>query len=293
MDRSARSKIMLAVSMTVFGTVGIFVRHIPLASSEIALYRSLLAVILIGAFLIFMPKARRTPIAILLRALPLLIASGAALGFNWLLLFEAYKHTTISRATLAYYFAPILVTLLSIFFFGEKMNTKKWLCLALSALGIVMISGIGGATGSNHLLGALLGLAAACLYAAVVLINKFIHDVDDISRTFLQFVAAALVLLPYTALSGGFHLFELQVLPMAALLTVGILHTGITYCIYFSSIKNVSGQAVALMSYIDPLVAVVCSAVFLKERITAIEIIGGLLIIGSALLNEIRPKQNK
>lgn len=291
MKNSVASRIMLISSMAIFGTVGLFVRYIPLASAEIALYRSLLAVALIGVFLIFMPSSRRARKPALIRALPLLFISGAALGFNWLLLFEAYKHTTVSRATLAYYFAPTLVTLFSFLIFKERMGLKKWICFALSSVGVVMISGVGGGAEGNHLLGALLGLGAACLYASVVLINKFIKDVDGISRTFWQFIAAAVVLLPYTALSGGFHLSSLGALPLSALLCVGIMHTGITYCMYFSAIKDISGQTVAIMSYVDPLVAVIVSVIFLKESITPLEICGGLLIIGAAIFNEIRPRK--
>ena len=283
-----RSRIFLISSMVVFGTIGLFVRGIPLPAAEIALYRSLLAIILVGAFMLIRKKdkAQKQDIR---RALPLLFLSGAAMGFNWILLFEAYRYTTISSATLAYYFAPLLVTLLSLFLFKEKMGVRRWICFAASTIGVVLITGTGGEGSST--LGVLLGLGAACLYAAVVLINKYIGYIDSIKRTFLQFCAAAIVLLPYVAFSSGFNLEILNPNSTLLLLTVGLVHTGVTYCLYFSSLKNLPGQEVAVMSYIDPLVAVIASVAILREPISLTEIIGGVLILGAAIFNEINFKR--
>ena len=283
-----RSRIFLISSMVIFGTIGLFVRGISLPAAEIALYRSLLAIALVGVFMLLRKKDKTAPKQSILRVLPLLFLSGAALGFNWILLFEAYRYTTISSATLAYYFAPVLVTLLSCILFKEKLGVKQWLCFVASTLGVLLITGIG--EGSSTV-GVLLGLGAACLYATVVLINKYIGEIDGILRTLLQFCAAAVVMLPYVALSGGFHLHELQIDGISLLLCVGLIHTGLAYCLYFSSLKDMKGQEVAVMSYIDPLVAVVASVAILREPISLFEIIGGLLILGAALINEINFKK--
>ena len=286
-----RSRIFLISSMVIFGTIGLFVRGIALSAAEIALYRSLLAIILVGAFMLVRKKDNTGAKQSIRRALPLLFLSGAALGFNWILLFEAYRYTTISSATLAYYFAPVLVTLLSLVLFKEKMRSKQWLCFIFSTLGVLLITGIG--SGGTSTVGVLLGLGAACLYATVVLINKYIGQIDGILRTLLQFSAAAIVLIPYVALTGGFHLTFLQMSGLFLLLTVGLIHTGVAYCLYFSSLKDMRGQEVAVMSYIDPLVAVIASVAILQEPISPLEIIGGILILGSALLNELNLGINK
>ena len=284
-----RSRIFLISSMVIFGTIGLFVRGISLPAAEIALYRSLLAIALVGVFMLIRKKGKSTPKQSIRRVLPLLFLSGAALGFNWILLFEAYRYTTISSATLAYYFAPVLVTLLSCILFKERLGIKQWLCFAASTLGVLLITGIGGEGSST--VGVLLGLGAACLYATVVLINKYIGEIDGILRTLLQFCAAAVVMLPYVALSGGFHLHELQIDGISLLLCVGLIHTGLAYCLYFSSLKDMKGQEVAVMSYIDPLVAVIASVAILREPISPLEIVGGLLILGAALINEINFKK--
>lgn len=283
-------RLMLILSMVAFGTLGPFVRNVNLPSGEIALYRAVMATILIGFFLLI--TKQRIPFGKIKKAIPLLLASGVAMGFNWILLFEAYKYTTVSVATLSYYFAPVIVTVACPILFKEKMGVKQWLCFIMSTVGIALITGIGDLSqGSSHLTGILFGLGAAVFYATVILLNKFIKGVDGIHRTFLQFVAAAIVLLPYSLLTQGINLGSLDTTGWANLLVIGIVHTGITYCLYFSSLKELPGQKAAILSYIDPLVAVLISVIVLKEEITIPQIIGGALILGFTLWNEIAPKK--
>ena len=282
---------MMILSMAVFGTLGPFVRGIPASSGELALYRAVLAALLIGVFLTV--TGQKIPFGKIRREVPLLLASGVAMGFNWILLFEAYKYTTVSVATLSYYFAPVIVTVVSPVLFRERLTGKQLLCFVMSTLGLVMITGIGDLAGGNHLIGILFGLGAAVLYASVVLLNKFIRNVAGIHRTFLQFLAAILVLIPYVALTGGVTLAAMTGSGWANLMIVGLVHTGITYCMYFSSLQELPGQKAAILSYIDPLVAVVISVVVLKESMTLWQIAGGVLILGFTLWNEVAPQQKQ
>lgn len=279
-------RLMLVTAMTIFGTLGLFVRYIPLSSGEIALYRAVIASVLIG--LVLLATRQKIPVKGMKKELLLLLVSGAAMGFNWILLFEAYQYTTISVATLSYYFAPVIVTLACPILFKEKMGIKQWICFVMSTVGIVLITGLGDLSGSNsHFLGILLGLGAACLYATVILLNKFIKNVEGLHRTFLQFLAAILVLIPYVALTSGFDFSAMDGMGWGSLLTVGLLHSGVAYCLYFPSLKEIPGQKAAILSYIDPLVAVVISVAVLGETITIPQVIGGVLILGFTLWNEI------
>lgn len=286
MKKKASPRMMLALSMLIFGTIGLFVRNISLPSSEIALYRAVMAAVLIGLFLLV--TKQKIPFRSIRKDIPLLVISGMAMGINWVLLFEAYRYTTVSVATLSYYFAPVIVMVVCPILFREKLTPRQIICFVMSTLGLVLITGVGG-NGQNDILGILLGLSAAVFYASVVLINKFIKQVAGIHRTFLQFLAAILVLLPYVAFTGGFHLTDLNLSGWSNLLVVGMLHTGVTYCMYFSALRSVPGQKAAILSYIDPLVAVLVSVVFLQESMTPLQIIGGVLILGFTLLNELTP----
>lgn len=281
-------RLMLIMSMVIFGTLGIFVRKIPVSSGELALYRALLAAILIGIFLLV--TGQSIPWKSIKREVPLLLISGAAMGINWILLFEAYKYTTVSVATLSYYFAPVIVTALCPIIFKEKLTLKQIICFVMSSVGLVLITGIGGEAKGNTLVGILFGLGAAVFYASVILLNKFIKNVEGIHRTFLQFLSAIVVLVPYVIFTSGVSVFDLNFEGWANLLIVGLVHTGITYCMYFSSLKELTGQKAAILSYIDPLVAVFISVTVLKETMGAMQIIGGALILGFTLLNEINLK---
>ncbi|MBQ9086926.1 MAG: DMT family transporter [Clostridia bacterium] len=280
------ARIFFLCSMGIFGTIGIFVKTIPISSGALALSRALIAILFLGAVLL--ASKVKLSLATLRPELPWLLASGAAIAINWILLFEAYKYTTVSVATLSYYFAPVLVTLLSPRLFRERMTAKGWICFGASTLGLVLMTGVGNISGgSSHFLGILLGLGAACFYAAVMLLNKKIQGVSGIPRTFLQFLSAIVILVPYVLFSGGFSSFSAMTAPSwIMLLVVGLFHTGFAYCLYFSSMKELPGQEIAILSYTDPLLAVLLSVFLLRESITLWQIVGGALILGFTCWNE-------
>ena len=289
MNQIKHPRLMMISAMAIFGTLGLFVRKIPVSSGELALYRACLAAVLLGAFLLL--TRQPIPVSKIRRELPLLLLSGVAVGINWILLFEAYKYTTVSLATLSYYFAPVIVTAVCPVLFHEKLTGRQILCFLMSTLGLVLITGVGDVGGGRDLIGVLFGLGAAVFYAGVVLLNKFIRQVDGIHRTFLQFLAAIVTLTPYVLATSGVHLDTLDGVGWANLLVVGLLHTGVTYCMYFSSLRELPGQKAAILSYIDPLVAVALSVTVLGETMTASQLVGGGLILGFTLWNELSPRE--
>lgn len=289
MKKLLNPRMMLIISMAVFGTLGPFVRNIAVSSGELALYRAVMASVLIGFFLLI--TKQKIPFGEIRKEVPLLLFSGMAMGINWILLFEAYKYTTVSVATLSYYFAPVIVTVICPFLFKERLTVKQIICFVMSTVGLVMITGIGGAGTGSDFKGILFGLGAAMFYATVILLNKFIKNVEGIHRTFLQFIAAVIILVPYVAFTGGFTLGSLNSTGWINLLIVGIVHTGITYCLYFSSLEELPGQKAAILSYIDPLVAVVISVTVLGESMTVWQAAGGVLILGFTLWNELDKKK--
>ena len=290
MKKENISKILMAVAMFIFGTLAPFVRNINVSSGELALYRAVMAALLVGGFLLI--TRQKLSFSGIKKELLLLLLSGAAMGVNWILLFEAYKYTTVSVATLSYYFAPVIVMIVCPLIFKERLTVKQIICFVMSTAGLVLITGTAGG-GAKDLLGIAFGLGAALFYATVMLLNKFIKGITGIQRTFIQFIAAIVVLVPYVAFTGGFTLGGLNRVGWVSLLVVGIIHTGITYCMYFSALKELPGQEVAILSYIDPLVAVLVSVIVLRESITIPQIIGGVLILGFTLWSELPSRKNK
>lgn len=286
----ARGRMLAA--MGVFGSIGAFVRAIPLPSAEIAFWRAVIATVAIGAVLLV--RRRPLPLAQIKGELPRLLLSGAAMGSNWILLFAAYRYTSVSVATLSYYFAPSLVVLASALLFRERLTARQGVCFLLATGGMALVIGTQGrGTGANDRLGIALGLGAAVLYAAVILLNKGIRSVSGVDRTLVQFAAAILVLAPYQLLSGGFHLGALDPIGWSALLAVGLVHTGAAYCLYFSALKELPGQTAALLSYLDPLVAVGVSALWLGEAIGPWQLVGGAVVLGCSLFSELGKGRGK
>ena len=289
MNTHASARLKLTASMVIFGTLGIFTRNIAVSSGELALYRAILAA---GLILVYLAAGRKPiPFKKIRRELPLLLLSGMAMGVNWVLLFSAYRFTTISMATLSYYFAPVIVILACPILFHERMTAKEILCFVMSTAGLVLIIGAGGAGNGTDLIGVLFGLGAAAFYAAVILMNKFIRQVTGIHRTLIQFAGAILILLPYVGLTGGFHPEVLNGTGWVCLLVVGLVHTGVTYCMYFSALKDLSGQETAILSYMDPLVATLISVLVLGEPMALTQALGGAMILGFTLWNELPYKK--
>ncbi len=291
MKENAKPLRMLIVSMVIFGTVGIFRRWIPLPSATVAVARGLVgAVILLALNAV---RRRKPAVADIRRNLALLLISGAAMGVNWIALFEAYRYTTVAAATLCYYMAPILVILLSPLVLRERLTARKLLCAGAALLGMVFVSGVIDGGGIGELRGALLGLLAAALYASVVLMNKRMYPMPALDRTIVQLLTAGIVLLPYALLSGVTSEETPGVGAILLLAVVCVVHTGLAYALYFGSMEHLPAHTLALLSYIDPVVAVLLSALLLRERITILTALGAVLILGAAVIGELPERRNE
>ncbi len=279
-------KFKVIFSMAIFGTIALFVKNIPLSTGEISLFRALIGAIAIGTYKLI--SGKKILLAEIKRDLPLLFLSGAIMGFNWILLFQAYRYTTVSLATLSYYFAPVLLIILSAVFLKEKLNLKQIICFVMATLGLVLIIGSGGLETSNTTtIGIIYGLGAAALYATVIFLNKLIKNVTGIDRTLIQFIAAIIILTPYVVATTGVNILRISSSGLINLLILGVFHTGFTYCVYFSSVKDLKGQEAALLSYVDPLISIILSVAILEESISVLQAIGGFMILGFTLLNEV------
>ena len=282
-----KAKLEMIISMVIFGTIGLVRRSIPYSSAMIAFFRGVIATLLL--LLVHLVRRQKFDRTALKANMAKLLISGAMIGFNWVLLFEAYRYTTVSVATVCYYMAPVFIMISSPFTLSEKITAKKTVCIILALVGVVLVSGVlepGSMNSSDNLKGVLFGLGAALLYACVVTINKGIKNVSGMDRTIFQMAPAALAVLPYWLLSDNVSAITLEVEPVIMLLVAGIINTALAYDLYFASIASLSAQSAALMSYIDPVVAIILSAVVLKEGLSAVSILGVILVLGSAIAGE-------
>ena len=293
MKENSNSKLLMMLAMFIFGTIGLFVRYIPLPSAVIAMVRGFVGAI----FLYVLIKAKKQSLdksAIKANLLKLCV-SGILLGFNWILLFEAYRYTTVATATLCYYLAPVIVILLSPIVLNEKLTGKKLICVLAALVGMVFVSGVltAGFKGGSEYTGVFFGLGAACIYAGIVIVNKKIRDISAYDMTIMQLAIAGVVLLPYVLLTQDLSGVALGGKAIALLAVVAILHTGVAYALYFGSMQKLRGQTVAILSYIDPIVAILLSALILKEPFGVNGAIGAVLVLGATFASEIIDSREK
>ena len=284
-ENAARLKIIGA--LIIFGTIGIFRKYIPMSSGLIAMVRGFVGVLFL--LLVLAVRRERLSFVAIRKNLRLLLLSGGLIGFNWILLFEAYNHTSVATATLCYYMAPIFVTLAAPIVLRERLTGRKLILSFVALVGMVLVSDIlnVGVSDLGELRGIVLGLGAAALYAAVILLNKKLRDISAYDRTVVQLTAAFVVLIPYVLLTEDVGALTLEPLPVILLLVVGILHTGVAYTLYFGAMRDLPAQTVAIFSYIDPVLAVLLSALVLGEPMGAGVAVGGVLILGAALAGEL------
>ncbi len=279
-----KPKILLCLSMAVFGTVGIVRHYLPTEwSGFIASMRGFIgAVFLLLIMLILKKKPDFKKIG---KNLFKLILSGIFIGSNWILFFESMNYTSVATSTLCYYMAPVFFVIISLIFFKERLNLKRTICVIVSFAGMVLVSGVvgGQSGGESNLKGVCLALGAALLYSLVTTINKTVTDISPYDKTTVQLLTAAIVVLPYSLIFEPFTASMFSTANILLLLLLGILHTSLAYAAYFASVEKVPAGTVAVLSYIDPVVAVLLSVLVLSEPLDIFGKIGAVLIIASAI----------
>lgn len=283
-----KSKTYFISSMVIFGTIGVFVRYIELVPSVIALIRGFIGGLFLLNVIIF--TKQRMSCQKIKKNIPVLLLSSFALSANWVFLFQAYKHTTIANATLSYYFAPVFVIAMSPVVLKENFSLKNAVYIGIAILGLFLIvqNRDNGGAEYNHLLGIFYGVIAAAFYATLILTNKFINNMTGLETTFLQLSFATVILIPYVFVIEEIHLFQITAFSLICIIILGIIHTGVGFYLFFSGMKDLRGQSIATLSYVDPMTSLFTSIIILGEHMTLLQIIGAILLLGSTFLSQIR-----
>lgn len=279
------AKLSFISAMLIFSSIGIFVRALPYPSSFVAFSRGLTGFLVI--LLVMLLKRQKSDKKAIKENLFLIVLSGAFIGINWVALFESYRYTTVATATLCYYFAPMFVLIASPIVFKEKLTVKKILCLVTALVGMMFVSGVfeGGNSGIQ-LKGIIYGIVAAAFYASVMLINKKMTEIPAFDKTYLQLLFATAIVAVYNIFTVDFSTLSTARNDVLLLLFVGVFHTGFAYTIYFGSMKKIGAQSIAILSYIDPVFALILSSVILNEKMSIYGIIGAVMILGAAFVCE-------
>lgn len=283
-----RERAKYITSVVLYGTIGMFLRYVSLPSELVAMCRGIFGSIFILAFLAF--RHTKPDGKAIKKNLKWLIISGICLGLNWIFLFAAYMETTVAIASLCNYMAPLIVIVVAPLVLHEKLEVRKLPCVLAALIGIILVSGVTEG-GNGNPLGIVFGLSAAVCFVIIVICNRNLKDISSYDRSIVQLALSAVTILPYFIIHNLGK--ELYVSPgsIPIVLILGLLHTGVAYCLYFSGMATLPVQTVAVLGYIEPVVAVLCSAIFLAEPMTVSGWIGAILIIAAAVVSELIPSK--
>lgn len=295
-----KATIKVLIAMLLWGSLGVFVKNISLDSVEIAFFRGIIGSAFLGVLLLVKMQGKKNLQSEDIETnksdkknFIVLAISGMAIGLNWVFLFNSYNYITVANSTIVYYLAPVIVIFVSPIFLKEALTLKKVVAVICAMLGLVLILKTQGGSSANIDLtkGIINAFAAACLYASVVIMNKFIKNVDDYKKTFIQLFMASLVLLPWVVLRNQITFDGPK--SIILILILGIAHTGIAYSLYFSAMKDLEAQSIAILGYLDPVSSILFSIFLLREPFSVWQLIGGAVILIAAFVAERQPNTKK
>ena len=279
------NKLKYILAVIIYGTIGYILHFISLPSEIVVLGRGTIGSIFIYLYLRVQGKNLTLPA--IYHNLKYLVLSGIALGLNWVFLFASYRVSTVALGSLCNYMAPIILILISPIVFNEKITFRKMLCVICAFIGIVLVSGIFESDVVVNVEGIILGLLAALCFVCIIIFNRRLENISVYDKVIVQLAVSAITVLPYAIFNNiNTHLvFDTQ--SVLLILLLGVVHTGVAYCLYFGSINYIPVQSVAILGYIEPVCGILTSALLLNEPISPLGIVGAVLIIVSACLSEI------
>ena len=285
-------KIKLVLIYLTFGTVGLVAHFIPLSSSVIVFYRALLG----GIFIIFMSllQGKTIDVKSIKDNFVVLIFTGFFMGLNWVLQFEAFRVSSVAIGTVCYNTMPIFLVIIASFIFNEKIDIKTSICIIIATIGVVLVSNvINTGIKSDEVLGCVYGVLGAIFYALILIFNRKLSNIAMHDKIIFQFSFSAVVMLLYASfIEKSSFVFDKNlsqdeiIIGVICILLLSCLHTGFCYVQYFTAVANLKAKTVAILTYIDPVVAMLLSFFVLKESMTKLQFLGAVLILSSTLINE-------
>jgi len=282
----ARNEYILAGIL--WGIIGMMLKHVTIPSEYVVVCRGMIGAIFIALYIKF--RGSTIDVKSIRANWLFLLISGIGLGLNWVFLFASYRYTSVAIGTLCNYVGPILVILLSPFLYKERLTLVKIVCVVMAALGIIFISGVLEGTATNtSLLGIIFGLLSACLFVVNVVFTRKVNNVNVYDKAVAQLIASVVASLPYAVIVNRGVVLQVNITTVVLVVILGIVHTGVAYCFYFRAMGTLPVQTFSIFGYIEPVVAIFVSAIFLKESLTFFGILGAIMILGAVVLSEIAP----
>ncbi len=281
--------LMVLIPAMLWGSIAVFIDGIPISSTQVAFYRTVLGSL--SLIMIYLFSKNKMDIKAVKKNILKLVLAGGCIGANWIALFEGYRLASVSVVTVVYYLSPIIVMAVSPYLFKEKLTFEKVLGMSTAFLGLIAVSFSAG-VGEVSVSGIISAFIGAILYAIACILNKTINGISGFNVAMIELVMGAVLVFIYTFMINGETLNYPGDRYMINLIIIGVVHTGVAYGVYMSAIQKVSMQTIAILSFAEPIFAIIFSAVILKEVMTFWQIIGAVCVIGGAMFAELYKRKS-
>ena len=270
------------LALLLFGLNGIVASHITMNSYEIVFTRTLIGSLFLMAIYAF--SKNKLTFYKNKKHFLFLALSGIAMGTSWMFLYEAYSSIGVSLSSLAYYCGPVIVMAVTPLIFKEKLSKIKVFGFIIVLLGMLFVNGMELKNGGISF-GLFCGIMSAIMYAFMVIFNKKAESITGLENSMIQLIISFLTVAVFVLFKKGIDVSKI-IENIVYILILGILNTGVGCYFYFSSIQKLSATTVSVCGYIEPLSAVIFSVILLEEKLTFVQTIGAIFIIGGAILSE-------
>jgi drug/metabolite transporter (DMT)-like permease len=280
-DRYRLGLAKVAVAATIWGSIPVLVRAVDASSFVIVFWRVFFAGLVLGGYLLLSRRLhevfelpRRTKIA--------LVGMGALLTLNWVLFFSAIRLTDVAVAVLLGYLGPVFVAVLSPLILRTPFDKRVLLPLALALGGTIIIVNPTQISldGSGALLGAALAFCSAITYALLVTnAKRLVQGVPATVYMLFEYTVASLLLLPFVLTSPA----PTGTQEWVSLALLGVVNTALTGFLFLSALRTIRADHAAILTYAEPVSAVVFAAVLLDEPLTATTVLGGAAVIAGGI----------
>ncbi|BCZ41234.1 TPA: DMT family transporter [Serratia marcescens] len=277
MKTKTRGAVQMILAMTISGTVGWPVLVLGQPPATVVFWRCAFGALAMLATCAALGQLKSG--AINRRQLSFAILGGIALVLNWTLLFAAYAHASIAVATVTYHVQPFMLVALGALLFGEKLTANRlgWLLLAFAGM-VLIVTGRQNGGGDDYLLGVALALGAALMYAIAAAIVKQLAALPPQLIVLIQLTVGALVMAPFAGLATP----PAAPIDWLLLATLGLVHTGLMSTLLYGAIQKIPTSLVGALSFIYPAVAIVVDWAAFGHRLSLLQLLGTLAILGAA-----------
>ncbi|MEH6941063.1 DMT family transporter [Bacillus sp. JJ722] len=273
------AKLKFAISMAIFGSIGLFSVKTGLPSIELVFVRCLCASLLLGAIWGFhtlkTKEVRKN--AVPRQEYLLAILCGVFLIINWIFFFRSFEVMPITVAVSIYHLAPVIVLLLGSLIFKEKITGTGLLFFFICFVGTLLVGGIHQYSSITGFLstGVLWAFAAAFFYALTSITGKGIQILSPLLTTVIQTSLGVILLIPLVDWS---KFMNLTIENWVYILITGFIHTGLVFYLFFSSLRELKAQTIAILVFVDPVIAILLDVTILNYRPDVYQLLGILLV---------------